>query len=320
MTATIELACDESTAAISPIGASLVRFSVGDRPIVVPMNAFDGAVLAPWPNRIDGGRFDFAGDSHQLPITEAERNTALHGLVADVEWSVVERTESTVSLEYALEPTEGYPFEFSLQVDFELAEAELRMRARALNTGSAPAPFGFGFHPWLSGGAGELVDEAQLVIPAARWYETNERLIPTAVRPFDDGTAVPADHVSDDSACMVCKDFRALRLIGGTVLDDAFGQPRRGADGWSRARLKGTDLREVVVGMGPGFRTWQTCTGDGLDEDLARRAIAIEPMTCPPNAFAAGEAGVDFDVVAPGDELVVEWSIALTGVDDESEA
>ena len=72
--------------------------------------------------------------------------------------------------------------------------------------------------------------------------------------------------------------------------------------------------------MGPGFRTWQACTGDGLDEDLARRAIAIEPMTCPPNAFAAGEAGVDFDVVAPGDELVVEWSIALTGVDDESEA
>ncbi|WGP05036.1 aldose 1-epimerase family protein [Bacillus subtilis] len=320
MTATIELACDESTAAISPIGASLVRFSVGDRPIVVPMNAFDGAVLAPWPNRIDGGRFDFAGDSHQLPITEPERNTALHGLVADVEWSVVERTESTVSLEYALEPTEGYPFEFALKVDFELTEAELRMRARALNTGSGPAPFGFGFHPWLSGGAGELVDEAQLVIPAAHWYETNERLIPTGVRPFDDGTAVPADHVSDGSACMVCKDFRALRLIGGTVLDDAFGQPWRGDDGWSRARLKGTDLREVIVGMGPGFRTWQACTGDGLDEDLARRAIAIEPMTCPPNAFAAGEAGVDFDVVAPGDELVVEWSIALTGVDDESEA
>ena len=327
MTATIELACDESAAVISPIGASLVRFSVGDRPVVVPMNAFDGAVLAPWPNRIDGGRFDFAGASHQLPITEPELGNALHGLVADVEWSVVERTESTVSLEYTLEATEGYPFEFALQVDFELTEAELRMRARALNTGSGPAPFGFGFHPWLSAGASAedaggpehdcLVDEAQLVIPAAHWHETNERLIPTAVRPFDDGTAVPADHVSDDSACMVCKDFRALRLIGETVLDDAFGQPRRGDDGWSQARLKGTDLREVVVGMGPGFRTWQTCTGDGLDEDLARRAIAIEPMTCPPNAFAAGEAGVDFDVVAPGDELAVGWSIALTGVDGE---
>lgn len=284
MTATIELACDESAAVISPIGASLVRFSVGDRPVVVPMNAFDGAVLAPWPNRIDRGRFDFAGESHRLPINEPERNTALHGLVADVEWSVAERTESTVSLEYTLEATQGYPFEFGLRVDIELAEAELRMRARALNTGSAPAPFGFGFHPWLSPGASAddagvpeqdcLVDDAQLVIPAAHWHKTDERLIPTAVRPFDDGTAVPADHVSDDSACMVCKDFRALRLVGGTVLDDAYGQPRRGDDGWSRARLKGADLCEVVVGMGPGFRTWQACTGDGLDEDLARRAIA----------------------------------------------
>ena len=159
----------------------------------------------------------------------------------------------------------------------------------------------------LSGGAGELVDEAQLVIPAAHWHETNERLIPTAVRPFDDGTAVPADHVSDDSACMVCKDFRALRLIGGTVLDDAFGQPRRGDDGWSRARLKGTDLREVVVGMGPGFRTWQTCTGDGLDEDLARRAIAIEPMTCPPDAF---NSGVDLVTLEAGTEYAASWRTA----------
>ena len=99
MTATIELACDEAGAVISPIGASLVRFSVGDRPVVVPMNAFDGAVLAPWPNRIDAGRFDFAGDSHRLPITEPERDTALHGLVADVPWSVVERTESGESAE-----------------------------------------------------------------------------------------------------------------------------------------------------------------------------------------------------------------------------
>ncbi|SMY05503.1 aldose 1-epimerase, partial [Brevibacterium aurantiacum] len=275
---TIELACGESAAVISPLGASLVRFCVGDRPGVVPMSGFDGAVLAPWPNRIDAGRFDFAGDSHRLPITEPERDTALHGLVADVEWSVVERTESTVSLEYTLEPTEGYPFAFDLQVDFELAEAQLRIPARPL-------------------------------------HKTDERLIPTAVRPFDDGTAVPADHASDDSACMVCKDFRALRLIGGTILDDAYGSPRRGDDGWSRARLKGADLRQVIVGMGPGFRTWQVCTGDGLDEDLARRAIVIEPMTCPPNAFAAGEAGEDFDVIATGDELAVEWSVALTEAD-----
>ncbi|WP_166972814.1 aldose 1-epimerase family protein [Brevibacterium atlanticum] len=314
MTTCIELARDESSAVISPIGASLLSFTVGDRPVVVAMEAFDGAVLAPWPNRIDGGRFDFDGTGHRLPITEPERDTALHGLVADVAWTVAERTESAVRLEYALAQSEGYPFPFSLSVSYDLAEAGLRISASAVNTGSVRAPFGFGFHPWLSPGGGAdaaAVDGAQLLIPATTWYETDDRLIPTGVRPFDDGTAVPADHVADEAACLVCKDFRALRSIRGAVLDDAFGAPRRGPDGWSRARLKRVDDRESVIGMGPEFRTWQVCTGDGLDPELARRAIAIEPMTCPPNAFAAGEPGEDFDVVGPGEELSVAWSISL---------
>lgn len=340
MTVSIELAHDGSRAVISPTGASLLRFDVGDRPVVVPMGAFDGAVLAPWPNRIAGGRFDFDDRSLRLPITEPERDTALHGLVAHVDWSMAERTDSSVSLEYRLEPTEGYPFPFDLTIAYTLAEEGLLIRASARNTGSGPAPFGFGFHPWLSPGpasdfhgsvadspgaaadpvdeaasdsgqSAPLVDEAQLVVPAANWFATDERLIPTAARPFDDGTTVPADHVADESACIVCKDFRALRTIGGTVLDDAYGEPRRGDDGWSRARLKGADEAEIVIGMGPGFRTWQACTGDGLAEGSARTAIAVEPMTCPPNAFAAGEPDVDFDVVAPDDDLSVEWSISL---------
>jgi aldose 1-epimerase len=313
MTASITLAHDGASAVVSPIGASLLSFTAGGRPIVVPMDAFDGAVLAPWPNRIDGGRFDFDGTTFQLPITEPERDTALHGLVADVEWSVAEQTESSVRFEVELEPTDGYPFPFFLTVTYTLAEVGLRISASALNTGPSPAPFGFGFHPWLAAG-GSVVDDAQLLIPGTTWYEADDRLIPTEVHPFDDGTEIPANHVADESACIVCKDFRALRSIGGTVLDDTFGAPRRGPDGWSRARLNGADDHEIVIGMGPGFRTWQACTGDGLGDGLTRRAIAIEPMTCPPNAFAAGEPGEDFDVVAPGDQLSVEWSIALDPV------
>ncbi|WP_181275876.1 aldose 1-epimerase family protein [Brevibacterium oceani] len=348
MTTCIELARDESSAVISPIGASLVSFTVGDRPIVVSMEAFDGAVLAPWPNRMDGGRFDFDGIEHRLPITEPERDTALHGLVADVDWTVAERTESSVRLEYALAPSEGYPFPFSLSVSYDLAEAGLHISASAVNTGSVRAPFGFGFHPWLSPGEGAdagagadaaaaegdagapvhsadtsapgFVDDAQLLIPATTWYETDDRLIPTGLRPFDDGTVIPADHVADESACIMCKDFRALRSIGGAVLDDAFGAPRRGPDGWSRARLRGADDCEIIIGMGPEFRTWQVCTGDGLDPEMARRAIAIEPMTCPPNAFAAGEPGEDFDAVGPGEELSVAWSISLETSGESADA
>lgn len=342
MTACIQLARDEDTAVVSPIGASLRSYTVGSRPVVVPMEAFDGAVLAPWPNRIAGGRYRFAGREQQLPITEPARDTALHGLVAGIEWEITDRTATSVILRTRLTESPGYPHPFTLSVRYELTEEGLGIRAEARNTGTTSAPFGFGFHPWFHPGA-DAVDEALLLIPAQTWFDTDERLIPTDIRSFDDGSVVPRDHVRDDSACIVCKDFRALRPINGTVLDDAFGSPRRhdddrgrlggderaraddgdegarlgldsdtgdrlGAAICSSARLRGADGREIVVGMDEHFRTWQVCTGDGLDSDRARRAIAIEPMTCPPNAFAAGE---DFDVIAPGAELSVGWSIAL---------
>lgn len=329
MAAFIELTLGKDSAAISPTGASLHEYTVGERPVVVRMSAFDGAVLAPWPNRIADGRYDFDGRSHQLPITEPARKTALHGLAAEADWDLVERDAASVTLRTDFSDEEGYPFSLSLEVTYALGPTEaeeatggagagegsdateraneLRIHARALNRGQKPAPFGFGFHPWIHPGA-DRVDQAQLLVPAETWFEVDDRLIPRETRPFDTGSFVPVDHGPDEASCLLCKDFRALRTLGSARLDDAFGSPQHGADGWSRVRLKGADDRTVTIGMDHNFRSWQVCTGDELDQDHRRRAIAIEPMTCPPNAFAAGS---DYDVIAPQGELSAEWSIAL---------
>ena len=359
MTAFIELTLGKDSAVISTTGAALHEYTVGDRPVVVRMSAFDGAVLAPWPNRIADGRYDFDGRTHQLPITEPARNTALHGLAAEADWDLVEREAASVTLRTVISDEEGYPFDIALQVTYSLgpteAEAategagagecrcasesksadesagadegksasesksadegrdateranELRIHAQAHNRGQLPAPFGFGFHPWIHPGA-DRVDQAQLLVPAETWLEVDDRLIPREARPFDTGSFVPADHEADEASCLLCKDFRALRTLSSARLDDAFGSPQHGVDGWSRVRLKGADDRTVTIGMDHNFRSWQVCTGDELDQGHRRRAIAIEPMTCPPNAFAAGS---DYDVIAPQGELSAEWSIAL---------
>lgn len=317
MTGSIELTQGNDSAVVSTRGAALLHYTVGNRPVVVEISAFDGAVLAPWPNRIADGRYDFNGVSHQLPITEATRSTALHGLVADVDWTVSERDADSVTLSTEISDVPGYPFAMSLEVTYSLighddegedaGRGELRVRTLARNIGQEPAPFGLGFHPWIHPGA-EQVDEAQLLISADTWLETDDRLIPHTVRPFDTGTFIPADHGPDEASCLLCKDFRALRSLGHAVLDDAFGTPQRDDHGWSWVRLKGADDRTVVIGMDDHFRSWQICTGDELGSDLRRTAIAIEPMTCPPNAFATGS---DYDVIDPQGELTVEWSIAL---------
>ena len=307
MTDLIDLVHGSSSALVSPVGAGLHAYTVAGRPVVVATGTVDGAVLAPWPNRIADGRYEFGGTVHQLPITEPERTTALHGLVTEVEWDVVSVSGASVTLETRLDPSPGYPFRFLLTVTYDLGEDGLRVHASALNTGTEAAPFGFGFHPWFHPGA-ELVDAAQLVIPAETWLVPDERLIPVDSRPFDDGSEVPLDHDAEITACLSCKDFRALRSVDGTVLDDAFGRPRRDDDGRSRARLRGADGRETIVDIDSGFRNWQVYTGDGLSEGLARRALAIEPMTCPPNAFATG---VDVDIVEPGGTLAVDWGVRL---------
>lgn len=321
MTDLIELALGDDSAVVSTNGAALLNYSVGDRPVVVQMSAFDGAVLAPWPNRIADGRYDFNGRSHQLPITEVSRSTSLHGLVAKTDWQLSERNDVSVTLRTDVTGAQGYPFALSLEVTYALiareddtecaseraGSGELQIQALARNIGQEPAPFGFGFHPWIHPGA-ERVDLAQLLIPAETWLQTDDRLIPQAIRHFDTGSFIPADHGPDEASCLLCKDFRALRTLGPAILDDAFGTPQRGDDGWSRVRLRGADDRTVIIGMDENFRTWQICTGDDLDENHRRRAIAIEPMTCPPNAFATGS---DHDVIDPHGELRVEWAIAL---------
>ena len=45
---------------------------------------------------------------------------------------------------------------------------------------------------------------------------------------------------------------------------------------------------------------------DPLEPELRRQALAVEPMTCPPNAFVTGD---DLLVLAPGEAVTHTWGI-----------
>jgi aldose 1-epimerase len=50
----------------------------------------------------------------------------------------------------------------------------------------------------------------------------------------------------------------------------------------------------------------QVFTSDPLDPDHRRKAVAVEPMTCPPNSFASG---TDLIRLAPGDRVTHSWGL-----------
>jgi aldose 1-epimerase len=285
------------TAIVTEVGATLRSLTYGDRPLVAgfaadaPMPEFNGALLAPWPNRIGDGRYDFDGRTHQLPISEPSRNTALHGFVAWQPWAATEVSADAVRLETVVWPQRGYPFLLTLAAHYALGAEGLTMELSARNDGSTPAPFGISMHPWFVAGAAPLADW-QLTLPAAKVVTTDDRLLPTGVEPV-------AGEL----------DYRSGRALGATRLDHTFTGVIF-TSGRAAATVVAPDGTGVEVTWDESCPWLQVCTGDEAGPDLNRRAIAIEPMTGPPDAF---RSGVDIVRLEPGRSFETTWRIAAVG-------
>ncbi|MPV48902.1 aldose epimerase [Pseudactinotalea sp. HY160] len=286
----------EMVADIVSFGAHLRTFRVGARDVVTPFGidefppASSGAVLVPWPNRLEDGRYTWRGGDHRAPINEVDRMTALHGLMQWQHWSGVLIHDACVRLSATLTATPAYPFTLELNIEYLLTAEGLEVTLRATNIGAEDAPYGNGFHPWLSPGPGGL-DTAVLSADATTWYPTDERLLPTGIDPLP-------DHF----------DFRSPRPVGATTFDDAFGSPTFDADGRSWVRLRGDDGATAEVWMESPFALWQLCSA-GPGADGRRPGLAVEPMTCPANAFRSGDHLL---TLAPGETHTVRWGARLT--------
>jgi aldose 1-epimerase len=208
-------------------------------------------------------------------------------------WQTVRHDRSAVVLRLALLGHPGYPFCLQAEVEYQLSEADgLRVRVRASNAGSRPAPYGTGSHPYLTAGTA-TVDDCELTLPASHWLPADDRGIP----------AGPPQAVAGGDF-----DFLAARKIAGTKIDHAFTGLCRDESGRAWARLRG-GATEVALWAGPGYSWLQVFTGDTLDSGCRRRSLAVEPMTCPPNAFASG---TDLLLLKPGEDVTHDWGIGVT--------
>ncbi|HEX9033478.1 MAG TPA: aldose 1-epimerase family protein [Streptosporangiaceae bacterium] len=284
-------------ATVTELGAGLRQLSHDGRPLVTGYEpdqlppAGAGQLLAPWPNRVDGGRYEFDGATYQLDLSEAARGNAIHGLTRWANWQAVAHTPAEVTLAHVLHGRPGYPFCLELSVRYHLGTSGLQVTVSAKNAGSRPAPYGTGSHPYLTTGA-SLVDECELEISASDWLPTDDRGIPSG--PPQDVAGSPFD-------------FRTPRVIASTRLDHALTGLARDDTGRAWARLASGDVR-LGLWAGPGYDWLQVFTADALAPGQRRRALAVEPMTCPANAFVTGEGRL---TLAPGDSVAHSWGIEV---------
>jgi aldose 1-epimerase len=293
-----QISAGDYSATITELGAGLREFRHRDRPVIaeygpdeLPPGA-SGQLLAPWPNRVDGGRYTVGDATYQLDLSEPAHGNAIHGLTRWAGWQEAEHTAEAVRLTHMLYGRPGYPFCLDLSAEYRVgADDGLHVSVTANNVGSRPAPYGTGSHPYLTAGA-PVIDECELMLPAGRWLQADDRGIPQGEPQDVTGTAY---------------DFREPRRVADTKLDHAFTDLTKGQDGRAWAELAGAGTR-VAFWAGQGYRWLQVFTGDGLDPAHRRRAMAIEPMTCPPNAFVTG---TDLLILLPGDSITHEWGLSV---------
>jgi aldose 1-epimerase len=289
------IVADGQEAVVVEVGGGLRAYRAGGADLVdgyadseiCPGGA--GQVLAPWPNRIRDGRYTFRDVTYQLPVTEPANFAALHGLVNWVRWRGVESAPDKVVVEHELVPQPGYPWSPLLRTTWRLAADGLTATHEVTNLGGDPLPFGMGVHPYLLV-AGRRVDDLSLLLPAHSRLLVDSRMLP-----------IGAARVAGTGY-----DFTAARRIGPLVLDSAFGDVAPDADGRITARLAGPDGAGVEIWADRAFRWWQVFTGDTLPAPRRRRSVALEPMTCPPDAFRSGK---DLIVLEPGETWRGDWGL-----------
>jgi len=219
--------------------------------------------LAPYPNRVADGQYEFSGKSYQLDINKPSENNSIHGFVSDQEFEVISSEivddYYEVVLHSVSEGAPGYPFPFSVVITYRFGGVWLQVETELTNIGDCKIPAGFGWHPYFK--IGESIDRLRLSLPKVEKIEVDERLIPIGEK-------------------IEYSNFSALSQIGDIELDTGF-------------HMLGTQKEVQLFDESHGVYVTISMVGEGYDYvqlyiPPCRESIAIEPMTCAANAFNNG--------------------------------
>ena len=276
-------------ATVSVIGGALKSLVVGDTQLVGLTDnrltsQFDGVVLAPWANRIDRGRWNYLGKELQLEANDKAFDNALHGLVTELIFDVVEQTDHSVKLQTRVDSSPGYPFDLEILVSYELTNSGIRVTHSAKNVGDNAAPYVVGAHPYFQI-SGTPIDQLELKLAASTVHVVDDRKIPTG----------KVEILGTEF------DATSWRKLSDCNFDHGFGELLRDANGNGHTYLRSSKGEQLDIWQSPEMQYTFIFTPS--------QAIAIEPQSAPANAFNSHE---DLILLEPGGAHTASWGAELS--------
>ena len=263
----MELKAYDQYLRVNPVrGATITHLKlkspIHEKLIISPQKGYqyESALLFPFPNRLAKGQYDFEGQSYQFPLNDFGPPNAVHGILYDQPFEVIEKSETLVKLAYHYKGgLSYYPFPFRVEVSYELLPAQLDVTIVVSNTGKNMLPGGFGWHPYFNL---EEKFSDKMWLSEVECIEVDEYLIPTGkVTPYKK-FEIPSE------LCDVMLDT-CFRFVGDVKNRNT-----------SLFFLDGSHLEIYQDQYHPYVQVFTPPDG---------KTIAIEPMTCPINALKTKE-------------------------------
>lgn len=256
-----------------------------------PPPGLAGATLVPWPNRVAGATWNFQGVEQYLEITEPEFGHANHGLLIGTDYEIISEFPDSLELCAMVMDQPGYPFILEFKVRYLIDPFGIRVKYSVLNLSSHSAPFAVGAHPYIRVGD-EPVGKLQLEIGAKRALALDATYIPQ--HDFDvSGTVWDLRDGRLVSECATNATYTGLALEKGFVVHRLTSHIGKSVELWADH-----DFAWVQVYVKAEFES----------DNGTVTAIAVEPMTAPPNALRTGK-GLQW--LESGRRWEAEWGIRL---------
>lgn len=252
---------------------------------------YRGVPLYPFVNRLDAGRYSFAGRTYQFPVNEVARHNALHGFIqhlpVSISTSSISPTRAQAQAVYDYPGDRAaYPFPARITMTYTLdSSGSLELEMAVHNLSAEQVPVGIGWHPYFT--LGEPVDDLSLRIPASKRVAVDQRLLPTG--------ALDAQS-----------SFVTLTPIASTTFDTCYK-----LDSAEDAICSEQEVILWSERAQHGLAVWQK-SGKGQFNYLQicippdRASIAIEPVSCGINAFNTQEG---LALLQPGASFVAACGV-----------
>jgi len=250
-------------------------------------NAYRGAKLSPFPNRIDKGNYTFSSNVYSINKNDSGIH-ALHGFIWNKSFEVIIKEASQsfalLVLEYKYQNNDvGYPFQYVIRIEYKLDYDGFSCLTEIENRSDGSIPIGDGWHPYFR--FGKKINELKLMLPSTKCIETSTDLIPT-------GKYIEYNR------------FVTASYIGDTVLDNCFELDP--VDGVIETVLTDAENDVHIV-------LWQETNAKGYNyvhiyTPTDRESIAIEPSSCGPDAFNNGNGLI---ILEPNERIHFTFGIDL---------